>query len=107
VIDLRNNPGGLLDKAIETTQRFLAPGSLIVTVKGRDPKQSEDYKSTFRNSDVTTPLVLLVNDGSASGSEIMAGALQGHKRALLLGTTTFGKGSVQTVLLYATAQPLS
>jgi carboxyl-terminal processing protease len=98
VIDLRNNPGGLLDQAIETTQRFLAPGSLIVTVRGRDPKETEEFKSTFNAADVTTPMVLLVNEGSASGSEIMAGALQDHRRAVLCGSTTFGKGSVQTVL---------
>lgn len=98
VIDLRNNPGGLLDKAIETTQRFLEPGSLIVTVRGRDPKQTEEFKSSWRAPDLVTALVILVNEGSASGSEIMAGALQDHKRAFLLGTTTFGKGSVQTVL---------
>lgn len=98
VIDLRNNPGGLLERAIETTQRFLAPGSLIVTVRGRNPKQAEEFKSSLHASDVTTPIVLLLNEGSASGSEIMAGALQDHKRAVLLGTKTFGKGSVQTVL---------
>ena len=97
ILDLRNNPGGLLDKAIEVTERFLPKGSLIVSIKGRDPKQNTEFKSNYGSPDLDTPIVLLVNEGSASGSEIVAGAFQDDKRAVLLGTTTFGKGSVQTV----------
>ena len=98
ILDLRNNPGGLLDKAVEVAQRFLPRGAWIVSIKGRDKKQDAEYKSNFKMPDLDLPLVLLINEGSASGSEIVAGAFQDHKRAILLGTKTFGKGSVQTVL---------
>jgi carboxyl-terminal processing protease len=97
IIDLRNNPGGLLDRAIEVTERFLAKGAVIVTVRGRDLQQKEPFKAGYAQPDTTTPLVLLVNEGSASGSEIMAGALKDYKRAVLIGSQTFGKGSIQTV----------
>jgi len=97
IIDLRNNPGGLLERAIDVTQRFLLPGSVLVTVQGRDPGQRESISSNFGHPDTTTPLVLLINEGSASGSEIMAGALRDYKRAVLIGAKTFGKGSIQTV----------
>ena len=97
ILDLRNNPGGLLDEAIQATERFLPRGTLIVSMKGRDEKQNTEYKSDFRSAETNMPMVVLVNEGSASGSEILAGALQDHKRAILLGTKTFGKGSVQTV----------
>jgi len=97
IIDLRNNPGGLLDRAIEVTQRFVARDAVLVTVRGRDPEMREDIKSVFGRPDTTTPLVLLINEGSASGSEIMAGALKDYKRAVLIGTKSFGKGSIQTV----------
>jgi carboxyl-terminal processing protease len=97
ILDLRNNPGGLLDQAIEVAERFLPRGSLVVSVNGRDEKQNTEYKSEFKSPDLNIPIVVLINEGSASGSEIVAGALQDHKRALLLGTRTFGKGSVQTV----------
>ncbi len=97
IIDLRNNPGGLLDRAIDVTQRFLARGSVLVTIRGRDPEERQAISSTYGRPDTTTPLVLLINEGSASGSEIMAGALRDHKRAVLIGAKSFGKGSIQTV----------
>lgn len=98
VFDLRNNPGGLLDKAIEVARRFLPRGAVIVSTQGRDAAQNVVYKSDFKAPDVDMPIVLLVNEGSASGSEIVAGAFQDNKRAIILGEKTFGKGSVQTVL---------
>jgi carboxyl-terminal processing protease len=97
IIDLRDNPGGLLEQAVEATQRFLEPGAPIVTVQGRDPRQKEVFVATYKKADVKTPLVLLINEGSASGSEIMAGALRLQNRAVLVGARTFGKGSVQTI----------
>ncbi len=97
IIDLRNNPGGLLDKAIDVTERFLPRESVLVTVRGRDPEKGESFSSSYGQPDTTTPLVLLINEGSASGSEIMAGALKDYKRAVLIGAPTFGKGSIQTV----------
>lgn len=98
ILDLRNNPGGLLDKAIDVSARFLPRGKDVVSIKGRAENQNSDFKTTFRNPLLDIPIVLLVNDGSASGSEIVAGAFQDYKRAVVLGTKTFGKGSVQTVL---------
>ncbi|HAJ56903.1 MAG TPA: peptidase S41 [Candidatus Omnitrophica bacterium] len=98
VLDLRNNPGGLLDKAVEVAERFLPKGALIVSIKGRDPKQDAEYKADSRSPEVDMPIVLLVNEGSASGSEIVAGAFKDNRRAIILGQKTFGKGSVQTVL---------
>ena len=97
VLDLRDNPGGVLDGAIQVSDTFLRDG-LIVSTRGR----AEDSQVTFSASPKDylndAPLVVLVNGGSASASEIVAGALQDHGRALILGTTTFGKGSVQTIL---------
>lgn len=98
IFDLRNNPGGLLDKATAVCERFLKPGTTIVSVKGRMADQNAEFKSNFKTPNLDMPMILLVNGGSASGSEIVAGALKDHKRAILLGTKTFGKGSVQTVL---------
>ncbi|MGE5280541.1 MAG: S41 family peptidase [Deltaproteobacteria bacterium] len=97
IVDLRNNPGGLLDQAIDVTKRFLPRGSVLVTVRGRDPEKKESFTSDFSHPDTATPLVLLINEGSASGSEIMAGALRDYKRAVLIGSPSFGKGSIQTV----------
>jgi carboxyl-terminal processing protease len=97
VLDLRNNPGGLLDMAIATSEMFLPKGAFIVSIKGRDVKQNADHKANLKTPYVDIPLVLLVNEGSASGSEIVAGALQDNQRAIILGARTFGKGSVQTV----------
>jgi carboxyl-terminal processing protease len=98
VLDLRNNPGGLLDQAVALSDRFL-PGNLtIVTTRGRNGAQVTEEKSKDRETEKPYPMVVLVNAGSASASEIVAGALQDHRRAVLMGTPTFGKGSVQTVI---------
>lgn len=96
VIDLRDNPGGLLDQAIKMADFFLDQGA-IVSIKGRDQKNSQTYQAYPDKSDRKYPIVVLINGGSASASEIVAGALQDHSRALILGTPSFGKGSVQTV----------
>lgn len=97
ILDLRNNPGGLLDKAIVVVERFLPKGTLIVSIRGKNTQQDTDFRSTFSRSLVDLPMVVMINGGSASGSEILAGALQDHKRAMVMGTPSFGKGSVQTV----------
>ncbi len=96
ILDLRNNPGGLLTTAVEVTEQFLEQGRVVVSVKGRDGKK-EEYVSGSRGLPDALPIVCLVNEGSASGAEIVAGALQDWKRAIILGTPTFGKGSVQTI----------
>jgi carboxyl-terminal processing protease len=97
VIDLRNNPGGLLDQAISVSDTFLDKGE-IVSTRGRNPEETQRFNA--RPGDLTKgkPLIVLVNGGSASASEIVAGALQDHKRATLVGTRSFGKGSVQTII---------
>jgi carboxyl-terminal processing protease len=97
VIDLRNNPGGLLDQAISVTDAFLESGE-IVSTRGRDPRDSERYNATPGDLADGKPMVVLVNGGSASASEIVAGALQDHRRAVVVGTQSFGKGSVQTIM---------
>ncbi len=96
IIDLRDNPGGLLDQAIKISDLFLDHG-LIVSIKGRLSKNTQEFKAFPNVSDRKYPIVVLINAGSASASEIVAGALQDHARALILGTPSFGKGSVQTV----------
>jgi carboxyl-terminal processing protease len=97
VIDLRNNPGGLLDQAISVSDAFLERGE-IVSTRGRDPEETQRFSA--RPGDLTKgkPVIVLINGGSASASEIVAGALQDHRRATLLGTRSFGKGSVQTII---------
>ncbi|GGK52136.1 S41 family peptidase [Salinarimonas ramus] len=97
VLDLRNNPGGLLDQAIDVSDAFLDRGE-IVSTRGRNASETQRY--TARSGDLTNgkPVVVLVNGGSASASEIVAGALQDHERATVLGTRSFGKGSVQTII---------
>jgi carboxyl-terminal processing protease len=97
IVDLRNNGGGLLDQAIAVTDAFLERGE-IVSTRGRNPDDTQRHNA--RPGDLTNgrPLIVLVNGGSASASEIVAGALQDHKRATLLGSRSFGKGSVQTVI---------
>jgi carboxyl-terminal processing protease len=97
VLDLRNNPGGLLDQAVSVADTFLSKG-LIVYIQGRNADQRKDYPAQNDKADLKTPLVVLINPGSASASEIVAGALQDHNRALLIGERTFGKGSVQTLI---------
>jgi carboxyl-terminal processing protease len=96
VLDLRNNGGGLLNQAIQVTDLFLDEGK-ILSIKGRNKKNTKVYMATPDAGTRNYPLVVLINGGSASASEIVAGALQDQKRALILGTTSFGKGSVQTV----------
>ena len=97
VIDLRNNPGGLLDQAISVSDAFLDQGAIVLT-KGRNLEETQ--RSNARPGDITDgqKIVVLINGGSASASEIVAGALQDHHRATILGTRSFGKGSVQTII---------
>ena len=97
VLDLRNNPGGVLTAAVSVSDAFLEKG-LIVYTKGRKDSAELSYKATPTEVIKGTPMVVLVNGGSASASEIVAGALQDHHRAVVMGTRTFGKGSVQTIL---------
>jgi carboxyl-terminal processing protease len=97
VLDLRNNPGGLLDQAIAVSDAFLNQGE-IVSTRGRDPDNAQRYNARAGDLINGLPLVVLINGGSASASEIVAGALQDHRRAVILGTTSFGKGSVQTII---------
>ncbi|HIF93603.1 MAG: S41 family peptidase [Myxococcales bacterium] len=96
VLDLRDNPGGLLNQAVEVADQWLRDG-IVVYTQGRDERQRIDYKATSAIVADDYPMVVLVNEGSASASEIVAGALQDHHRAIVLGVPTFGKGSVQTV----------
>ena len=99
IVDLRNNPGGLLNVAVKITQDFLPAGKTIVSTKGRIP--TSDTISKSNNSDgefLTMPIVVLINEGSASASEIFAGALKDNKRAVIVGSQSFGKGSVQSVI---------
>ena len=97
IVDLRNNPGGLLDQAISVSDTFLDKGE-IVSTRGRNPEETQRFNA--RPGDMTKgkPVIVLINGGSASASEIVAGALQDHKRATLVGTRSFGKGSVQTII---------
>ena len=96
VLDFRDNGGGLLDQAIKVSDLFLENG-VILTIKGRSPRNNKEFKAHSNDEKRSYPIVALINGGSASASEIVVGALQDHKRALVLGTTSFGKGSVQTV----------
>ena len=97
VLDLRNNPGGVLQAAIDVTDAFLDGGQVVYT-EGRMDDTHSSYEATVGDVTNGSPLVVLINLGSASASEIVAGALQDHKRAIILGTTSFGKGSVQSVI---------
>ncbi|HEX7957956.1 MAG TPA: S41 family peptidase, partial [Pyrinomonadaceae bacterium] len=96
VLDLRNNPGGLLDQAIKVASHFVPRGEGVVSVRSRDPQNNREYKNVFYDP-VEYPLVVLVNGNSASASEIVAGAVQDHGRGLVVGETTFGKGLVQRI----------
>lgn len=114
MLDLRNNPGGLLNAAVGVSAAFLPKGDLVVYTEGRAPDSKmnltavpgdylkgggkDDYLKDFPEDIRTTPMAVLVNNGSASASEIVAGALQDHKRALIVGMQSFGKGSVQSIL---------
>jgi carboxyl-terminal processing protease len=99
ILDLRNNPGGLLDQAVGVVNTFISRGE-IVSTRGRDSDEDERFFAKPKPGDLTNgkPLIVLINGGSASASEIVAGALQDHKRATILGTLSFGKGSVQTII---------
>ncbi|MBX3307365.1 MAG: peptidase S41, partial [Nitrospira sp.] len=97
ILDLRNNPGGLLTAAVDVSEQFLPTGKLVVYTKSREGKKDEWFaKAKDQLEDL--PVIILVNEGSASASEIVAGALQDWGRGLVVGTTSFGKGSVQTIL---------
>jgi carboxyl-terminal processing protease len=97
VLDLRNDPGGLLDQAVEVSDAFLEKG-LIVYTKGRIAGKDMSFEARPGDLINNAPIVVLINSGSASASEIVAGALQDHKRAVIMGTNSFGKGSVQTII---------
>jgi carboxyl-terminal processing protease len=97
VLDLRDNPGGLLDQAVSVSNKFLKKGSLIVYTRGRTPGSDQDYIANRPSSHDDLPLVVLVSRGSASASEIVAGAIQDHDRGLIVGENTFGKGLVQSI----------
>jgi carboxyl-terminal processing protease len=97
ILDLRNNPGGLLDQAVAVSDAFLDKGE-IVSTRGRRSEDAQRYNSRPGDIAAGLPVAVLINGGSASASEIVAGALQDHHRAILLGTKSFGKGSVQTII---------
>jgi carboxyl-terminal processing protease len=101
VLDLRNDPGGLLDQALEVSDDFIDSGE-IVSIRGRRPDQVQSFKATGHDLVAGKPVIVLVNGGSASASEIVAGALQDHHRATIIGTRSFGKGSVQTIITLGT-----
>ena len=103
VIDLRNNPGGLLDQAISISSTFLEAGKEVVSTRSRRKEENQSYFSRGGDRTKGKPIVVLINGGSASASEIVAGALQDHRRAIVLGTKSFGKGSVQTIIPVAGA----
>ena len=96
VLDLRNDPGGLLDQAVRVSEHFVEEGKLIVYTEGREKDSKMRFTSRGANKEPHYPIVVLINSGSASASEIVAGALQDHKRAVIMGTQSFGKGSVST-----------
>lgn len=98
ILDLRDNPGGLLDQAAAVCGRFVAPGTIVVTTEGRDPREKREFRVSRNGKHLDLPMVVLVNGGSASASEIVAGCLQDLKRAVIVGQTTFGKGSVQSII---------
>ncbi len=98
ILDLRNNPGGLLDVSFEVAEKFLPKDAVVVSLESRRPEQNKVYKSRGKKNFLDFPMVVMVDGGSASASEIVAGALQDNRRAIILGAKTFGKGSVQTVI---------
>ncbi len=98
ILDLRNNPGGLLDVAVKVAEKFIPDGKMVVYTKGRKNVQNLEFISHTRSPIADLPMIVMINEGSASGSEIVAGALQDYRRAIILGTKSFGKGSVQTVI---------
>ncbi len=98
ILDLRGNPGGLLDQAVEVSEKFIQPGRLVVSMRGQKPSTDSVRRARGKNPLLDVPMVVLVNRGSASASEIVAGCLQDWKRAIIVGEKTFGKGSVQSIL---------
>lgn len=98
VLDLRNDPGGLLDQAVRIADHFVADGQMIVYTEGREKDSKMQFVAKNSTKEPNYPIVVLINGGSASASEIVAGALQDHKRAIIMGTQSFGKGSVQTII---------
>lgn len=98
ILDLRNNPGGLLDVAVRVAEKFIEKGKLIVSTKGRKASQNLEFISQQSRPIIDLPVVVLINEGSASGSEIVAGCLKDYSRAIILGMKSFGKGSVQTII---------
>jgi carboxyl-terminal processing protease len=98
IIDLRNNPGGLLDGAVDVSNLFIDKKGLVVYTEGRIPNSNIEFETELGDIMLNLPIVVLINEGSASASEIVAGALQDYSRAIIMGTTSFGKGSVQTVI---------
>ncbi|MBI4335312.1 MAG: S41 family peptidase [Candidatus Omnitrophica bacterium] len=98
ILDLRNNPGGLLDASVKVSEMFLPQGKVVVSTKGRVSGQDITYKSNYPKPYLNFVMIILVNEGSASASEIVAGALRDNRRAIIVGSKTFGKGSVQTVI---------
>jgi carboxyl-terminal processing protease len=98
ILDLRNNPGGLLEEAARITGKFIPQGKLIAYTKSRKTSQDVRFTSLVKNPILNLPLVILINEGSASGSEVVAACLQDYKRAMIIGTKSFGKGSVQAII---------
>ncbi len=98
ILDLRNNPGGVLNGAVDVSNLFIDEAGLVVYTKGRIPSSNLKFKTERGDVMLGSPIVVLINEGSASASEIVAGALQDHKRAIIMGSTSFGKGSVQTIV---------
>jgi carboxyl-terminal processing protease len=98
ILDLRNNPGGLLTAAVEVSEKFLEDGKLVVYTEGRVRNQNMRFSAHAKKGYAQMPMVVLINQGSASASEIVAGALQDYGRAVIVGTQSFGKGSVQTII---------
>jgi carboxyl-terminal processing protease len=98
VLDMRNDPGGLLDQAVRVADHFVQEGQMIVYTEGREKDSKMQFTAKSGSKEPNYPLVVLINGGSASASEIVAGALQDHKRAIIMGTQSFGKGSVQTII---------
>jgi len=98
ILDLRNNPGGILEGAVNVANLFIDKKGLVVYTKGRTPSSNLRFETEPGDIVLGSPIVVLINKGSASASEIVAGALQDHKRAIIMGSSSFGKGSVQTVI---------
>ena len=98
VLDMRNDPGGLLDQAVRVAEHFVEDGKMIVYTEGREKDSKMQFTARKGSKEPNYPIVVLINGGSASASEIVAGALQDHKRAIVMGTQSFGKGSVQTII---------